>query len=108
MSIGVSLLTALPSSAAMMATTSTASGPPAPPSELDAQPTVARENSTSGGHLSAQPMATAIAGPLIALAYPPTVVNISHPVCEPIVLSIVPISSEQKRPCAIAPSASIP
>ena len=35
-------------------------------------------------------------------------VNISTPVCEPSVLSIVPISSEQKRPCAIAPSASTP
>ena len=67
-SMGVSLLTALPNSAAMMATTRTASGPPAPPRSFEAQPTVARENSTSGGHLSAQPMATAMAGPLMELA----------------------------------------
>ena len=107
-SMGVSLLTALPISAATMATTSTARGPPAPPSAFEAQPTAVSENSTSGGHLSAQPMAIAIAGPLIALAYPPTVENISTPVCEPSVLSMVPISSEQKRPCAIAPSASMP
>ena len=39
MSILVSLLTALPSSAARMVTNSTASGPPAPPMELVAKPT---------------------------------------------------------------------
>ena len=49
MSMGVSLETAFPSSAARMATNSTARGPPAPPSVLEAKPTVARENSTSGG-----------------------------------------------------------
>ena len=48
-SILVSLLTALPNSAAMMAMTRTASGPPAPPSALEAQPTAAREKSTIGG-----------------------------------------------------------
>ena len=48
-SILVSLLTALPNSAAMMAMISTASGPPAPPSALEAQPTAAREKSTMGG-----------------------------------------------------------
>ena len=45
----VSLLTALPSSAATMAMSSTASGPPAPPSSLEAQPTVTRLNSTKLG-----------------------------------------------------------
>ena len=39
----VSLLTALPHSAAMMAMTNTANGPPAPPSAFAAQPTAARE-----------------------------------------------------------------
>ena len=48
MSTFVSLETALPHSAATMAMTSTASGPPAPPSALAAQPTAARENSTMG------------------------------------------------------------
>ena len=52
-SILVSLLTALPHSAAMMAMISTASGPPAPPSALAAQPTAAREKSTIGGAWSA-------------------------------------------------------
>ena len=47
-SILVSLETALPHSAAMMAINSTARGPPAPPRELAAQPTPVRENSTSG------------------------------------------------------------
>ena len=49
MSILVSLLTALPNSAAMMATNRTASGPPAPPRALQAYPTVTREKSTMGG-----------------------------------------------------------
>ena len=53
MSILVSLLTALPASAARMATNSTARGPPAPPSALEAKPTVIRLNSTSGGACSA-------------------------------------------------------
>ena len=48
MSTLVSLLTALPHSAATMAMMSTAKGPPAPPSALAAQPTAARENSTMG------------------------------------------------------------
>ena len=53
-STGVSLLTILPTSAATMAMTNTASGPPAePPRALAAQPTGTIENSTSGGHLSA-------------------------------------------------------
>ena len=56
-----------------MATKSTASGPPAPPSAFEAKPTVTSEKSTSGGALRAQPMAVAIAGPLIAIARPPTV-----------------------------------
>ena len=52
-SILVSLEIILPASAAIMATKYTASGPPAPPSALDANPTVISENSTSGGHFSA-------------------------------------------------------
>ncbi len=76
MSTFVSLETALPHSAAMMAMNSTASGPPAPgspdrvvlPRALAAQPTVARENSTMGGAFNAQPMATAMAAPLMAEA----------------------------------------
>ena len=53
MSILVSLDTALPSSAATIAISSTASGPPAPPSAFAEKPTVASENSTSGGQCSA-------------------------------------------------------
>ncbi len=53
MSIFVSLLTALPHSAARIAMMRTASGPPAPPSALAAQPTAAREKSTIGSALSA-------------------------------------------------------
>ena len=49
MSILVSLLMALPISAARIATKNTASGPPAPPNTLVAKPTVISENSTSGG-----------------------------------------------------------
>ena len=48
-SIFVSLDTAFPISDAKIATKSTAKGPPAPPSALDANPTVIRENSTRGG-----------------------------------------------------------
>ena len=43
----------LPASAAIIATKYTARGPPAPPSALEAKPTVISENSTRGGHLSA-------------------------------------------------------
>ena len=49
----VSFEIALPHSAATMAMISTASGPPAPPRPLAALPTVASENSTSGGQCSA-------------------------------------------------------
>ena len=49
----VSLLTILPHSAAMMAMIRTASGPPAPPSALAAQPTAAREKRTMGSAFSA-------------------------------------------------------
>ena len=52
-SIFVSLETAFPNSAAMIAMTRTASGPPAPPSAFAAQPTAASENSTIGSALSA-------------------------------------------------------
>ena len=45
----VSLETALPISAARMAMTSTARGPPAPPRPLAAEPTAMREKRTSGG-----------------------------------------------------------
>ena len=64
-------------------------------------------------------MATAIAGPLMALARPPTVYSAPATVATgfvrngmwnwlPMVLMMVPISREQNRPCAIAPRASIP
>lgn len=53
MSIFVSFETALPSSAARIATNSTASGPPAPPRALDAKPTGMREKRTIGGQCSA-------------------------------------------------------
>ena len=53
MSTFVFLLTSLPSSAATMASTSTARGPPAPPSVFAAPPTATSENSTSGGACSA-------------------------------------------------------
>ena len=77
------------------------------------------ENSTSGGVSSAYPIATAIAGPLIAIAREPTVYSTPAIVatvlvrnailnCLPIVLIMVPINKEQKSPCAIAPNASIP
>ena len=72
-SIFVSFDISFPASAAIIATKYTASGPPAPPRALDAKPTVISEKSTSGGHFSAYPIATAIAGPLIADASPPTV-----------------------------------
>ena len=73
MSIFVSLETAFPNSAAMIATKRTAKGPPAPPSALAENPTAAMEKRTSGGHFSANPMAIAMAGPLMADAIPPTV-----------------------------------
>ena len=53
MSTFVSLETAFPASAAMMAMTSTAKGPPAPPRPLDALPTAIREKRTRGGQCSA-------------------------------------------------------
>ena len=64
-------------------------------------------------------IAIAIAGPVIAVARPPTVYSappmvqtglVRKPMwnCVPSVLMIVPISSEQKSPCAIAESASMP
>ena len=52
-SILVSLLTAFPTSAAIIAMSSTASGPPAPPSAFAAQPTAVSEKSTMGGACSA-------------------------------------------------------
>ena len=67
-SIFVSLETAFPNSAAKIATTSTASGPPAPPSSFDAAPTAASENSTKGAACSAYPIAIAMAGPTAAFA----------------------------------------
>ena len=73
MSTFVSLLTALPNSAATTAVTSTASGPPAPPMAFVAKPTGTREKSTIAGACSAWPMATAIAGPTISDAQPPIV-----------------------------------
>ena len=73
MSILVSFETALPHSAAIMAMTKTARGPPAPPRILVAKPTGTRENRTKGGACRADPMATAMAGPTIAEARPPMV-----------------------------------
>ena len=108
MSTLVSLDTALPNSAAMIAIIKTARGPPAPPSMLAEYPTAARENSTMGSALRAYPMATAIAGPDTAIAYAPISVKNCRPLSTPTVLNIVPISSEQNKPCAIAPRASIP
>jgi len=67
-SIFVSLETAFPNSAAKIATTSTASGPPAPPSSFAAAPTAASENSTKGAACSAYPIAIAMAGPTAAFA----------------------------------------
>ena len=115
----VSLETALPASAARIATKSTASGPPAPPSAFEAKPTVISEKSTRGGQRSAQPIAVAMAGPDIAEARPPTVYSVPAIVatgevrkarwsCAPMVLMMVPIRREQKSPCAIAASASMP
>ena len=108
-SIFVSLLTIFPASAAIMATNSTARGPPACPRALQAYPTVARENRTSGGACRAYPMATAMAAPLIKEAIPPMVyptplIVISWAVRKPtwnwfpIVFRIVPISREQNSP----------
>ena len=73
MSTLVSLETSLPHSAAMMAMTSTARGPPAPPKTLVAYPTGTREKSTNGEACKAEPMATAMAGPTIREARPPMV-----------------------------------
>ena len=53
-------------------------------------------------------MATAIAAPLMAEAYPPTSMRNSIPSCWPSVLTMVPMSREQNRPWAMAPRASIP
>ena len=64
-------------------------------------------------------MATAIAGPLIAMGMPPTVYSVVPTVAMvfvrkpmsnwvPIVFRMVPMSREQNRPCAMAPRASIP
>ena len=64
-------------------------------------------------------MAAAIAGPDIADARPPTVYSVPPMVATacvrnpmwnwvPTVLMIVPISSEQNSPCAMALSASMP
>ncbi len=107
-SIFVSLETAFPSSAARIVISSTASGPPAPPSVLAACPTAASENNTSGGQCSEYPIATAMASPVTALAYPPIVTSSSIPALSPIVEMIVPIRRDANNPCAIAPSASIP
>ena len=53
-------------------------------------------------------MATAMAAPLMAEAYPPAVTKNSMPSWVPRVLRMVPMSSEQKRPWAMAPRASMP
>ena len=63
MSTFVFLDTSRPASAAIIAITRTASGPPAPPVIFAAEPTAASENITSIGTPSASPIATAIAAP---------------------------------------------
>ncbi len=108
MSIFVSLETSLPHSAANIAMNSTASGPPAPPRLLAAKPTAVSENKTSGGDCSAYPIARAIAGPAIWVANPPNKLKKATPVWVPTVLRMVPIRSEQNRPWAMAPKASMP
>ena len=109
-SIFVSLETALPNSAAKIVTISTASGPPAPATSdaFAAVPTAASENRTSGGACKASPIATAIAAPVAAFAYPPIVTSSSIPACSPSVERIVPIKRDANKPCAIADSASMP
>ena len=107
MSTFVSLDTALPSSEAITATTSTAKGPPAPPASLAAKPTAASENSTSGGVCSAYPMAMAMAGPATLLANVPIWLKNAKPERSPTVLRMVPMRSEANRPCAMADNASM-
>ena len=53
-------------------------------------------------------MATAMAEPLMAEAYAPASTRKGRPICSPKVLTMVPISSEQNKPWAIAPRASMP
>ena len=53
-------------------------------------------------------MATAIAAPLMAEAYPPTVTRKGRPSWVPRVLRMVPMSREQNSPWAMAPRASTP
>ena len=110
MSTLVSLDTALPHSAATTVMSSTASGPPEPPSTLALAPTVTMEKSTKGGACSASAMATAMAAPTtsVVLAKAPTCTKKSMPSCWPSVSKMVPISSDANRPCAMAPSASMP
>jgi hypothetical protein len=107
-SIFVSLEIALPISAAIIAIIRTASGPPAPPNLFEACPTAASENNTNGGHRNAYPMAIAMAGPDISEANLPISFKKVSPVWFPMVFNIVPIRSEQNKPCAIALMASIP
>ena len=107
MSTFVSPATILPASQATMATTSTASGPPAPPRVFAAAPTATSENSTSAGARRAKPIDTAMAGPAAALAYPPISSSTPMPSCVPSVAKMVPMSREAKRPCAMAPIASM-
>ena len=61
-----------------------------------------------GGAFSAQPMATAMAAPLMAEAYTPTSTRNCIPICSPRVFTMVPMSNEQNRPWAMAPRASMP
>lgn len=67
-----------------------------------------RENSTSAGAFSAKPMLTAMAGPATDEAKPPIWVSSSSPSWVPAVFRMVPMSSEAKRPWAMAPMASTP
>ena len=81
--------------------------PIAVPREYPAYPTVAHENMTSGSALSEQATATPIAIPAEAEASLLISVNNSTPVYFPMVLKIVPMSSDANKPRAIAPIASI-
>ena len=104
MSTGVSFDTILPSSAAMIVATSAPTGPP---SSFPAIPTVAAENRTRVGALSAYAIETPRAAPVALFAYPAIRVKISMPVLSPSVPKMVPIKREANRPKAIAPRASI-
>ena len=112
----VFLLTRQPSSAAIIAITKTARGPPAPPVTFAAAPTATRLKSTRAGTPIAKPIPIAIAAPTTwpsVAKFPASTKNWktglteSLKSCCPSVLMIVPINNEAKSPCAIPLMASI-